>query len=83
MNISYDFQLRAAENGHKWTGHTMRVDPVDTDSETVWRLACACGWTATNEPIGQRSDPMITWARHVIGAVSDRQNTPQERISHK
>ncbi len=83
MNISYDFQLRAAENGHRWTGHTMNVDPVDPESETVWRLACVCGWTATNQPIVRDFDPMTTWGRHVIGAISDQANTPEGRITLK
>jgi len=83
MNISYDFQLRAAENGHRWTGHHVHENVEDHDSQLMWRLACACGWTAANQPIHQRSDPMITWAAHVIGSVSDRENTPEGRISHK
>lgn len=83
MNISYDFQLRAAENGHRWTGHHMNVDPVDPKSEVVWRLACACGWTATNRPLHQQSDVMIDWASHVISAVSDQMNTPEGRIRTK
>ena len=84
MNISYDFRLRAASTGHQWTGHQIHVDPVDTDSEMVWRVTCACGWTGTNQPIGVgHGDPMVPWAEHVIGAVSDQANTPERRITLK
>ncbi len=83
MNISYDFRLRAASTGHQWTGYQIHVDPVELDSQMVWRVTCACGWSGTNEPIAAYRDPMVPWAEHVIGAVSDQANTPERRITLK
>ncbi len=82
MNISYDFRLRAASTGHQWTGHQIHVDPVDLDSELVWRVTCACGWSGSNQSV-RGPDPMVAWAEHVIGSVSDRANTPEGRITLK
>ena len=84
MNVSYDFRLRAAENGHRYTGYEANQIPDDPDTMIVTVVACACGWQAEKpDPTGPLSDPYITWADHVINRVTERVNTPMGRISMK
>ncbi len=82
--ISYDFRLRAAENGHRYTGYNENQIPEDLDTPIVIVVACACGWRAEKrDPSGPLSDPYITWADHVINRISERMMTPEGRISIK
>lgn len=80
MNISYEFQLRAAESGHRWSGYQV-TDSDEAGAKAWWVVACLCGWKAAQrDPSGSLSDPLITWADHVL---TDTQAQAAERIQIK
>ena len=64
MDISYDFQLRAAENGHRWEGFTNRGGEIQP--------ACSCGWKWPAEPATIFSNPKIYWAEHVLDTAASK-----------
>ena len=64
MDISYEFQLRAAERGHRWEGFTNRGGE--------FQPACSCGWKGDPEPASVLSNPKIDWAEHVLDRAADQ-----------
>jgi len=58
MDISYEFQLRAAENGHRYRGFVNRGDVIVP--------ACSCGWKGEPQTVSVLSMPKSDWAEHVL-----------------